>query len=143
MAFKDLQREVLEEFAGAQGVEEREVDAGLPALRHGSRKRAAKKQETRFQAAFLAKLTRRRVAPPEPVLSCCVCRAPCISKDQLLGHFRAHHPDVDQAYRLRVATASLDQDRALLRRLERQLAAARDLVLALEDRIAKLARRLR
>lgn len=145
MAFKDLQREVLEEFAEAGEVEERADDAGLPQLQRGSRRRASKKQESKSRSDFLAKITRRRYVPvaAAPLLSCAVCRREFFHSGQLYSHFGAQHERLEGVYRPALPNASLGRDRARLARLERQLAAARDLTRALEEAVVRLASKLR
>lgn len=143
MAFKDLQREVLEEFAGSALQDDQTLER-----RPGSRKRASKKQESKSRSDFLAKLTRRRYLVPvlEPAVACAVCRQPCSTTKHLTEHYEDRHPAAVASQRP-ASASSRGEERAQLvaaaRRLERQLEAARGLVVAIEQRLVRLVSKLR
>lgn len=94
MAFKDLQRGVLEEFSDVSGAEARVTEAEGITASHQKAKAKAWKKTAKNNQAFAAKLTRRRVyvLPVDSVVSCRLCRGDYTSSASLHSHFHAFHP---------------------------------------------------
>ena len=145
LAFKDLSAQVAEEFAETQQAAERTEEAEQARLRLQAEKDRLRSLERHERDRFL-----KRASTPSShcKVFCACCRAPCVTAHQLATHYAAAHPSLNAAYKVHLAALEAEERaRSLVLRdlhaAERQLAASRDLTLALEERVALLTARLR